>query len=598
MRSSRKQAKVRLSWHIPALLVALAVALASGPARAAEPFENLMPDGCFVCVTIRSVPDIIGPVKASPQFRLFSEPAMKPLLDEMAGRLEEMRAGMSEVLGVAPEDALAMLGGQVCVGILPRGDRDNHFLLLADVTGNPELAGTVVQHFLQYERDQGTYNIVEEDFRGHTVYHIQPIVEEKVEGAAGDDAAQGGGDEMPWNQQPAKRVENPGFVTISDGVLAFASSPDRTLLERFLVLQGGETLPNVGASDRYRRVQPFLGDAPDAAVFVDIRKAVEAAAKGADEALEASAPLALGLGLHLAPDGMAMQGLLLAPQPRSGIMRAFTPQGGTVMPPPCADADGAMIAGAHFSVPVLWEEITAALQRDDPETFMTLQQSLANAPVDVENNVIKALGHRCFVYVPGPSGSEDESMGTPIALMADLVDADAFRTAWKQLLMSVPPMLQVETIDFMGVEIQQFSFAMQTPNANVRLPQPCFAVMADKLLFASGLDVAKGIIKNDARQASPLLDQQGFRQLLGRTMDNPDALVYVNGQAMGKLMKAQAERQAQMMKEMGMEQGEDNADQMPWDVVEKYSSDSILTARWTDEGLEIKAWSPGPAQAE
>ena len=109
--------------------------------------------------------------------------------------------------------------------------------------------------------------------------------------------------------------------------------------------------------------------------------------------------------------------------------------------------------------------------------------------------------------------------------------------------------------------------------------------------------MAKGIIQNNARQASPLLSDQDFQQLLGRTMDTPDVLVYLNGQAMSKLMKAQAERQAHMAREMGYEDGPD-PDEVPWDVLQKYSSDTMATAKWIDEGLEIKAWSPAPAQAE
>jgi len=593
MRNRKTPARAsRPDWRAAAVLVALAIGLAGGVARAAEPFENLMPDGCFVCVGVRSVPDLIDPVKASPQARLLSEPAMQPLLDELAEGLEEARAELNRVLGISPEELLGMLGEQICVGVLPRGDRDAHFLLLADVSGDPELAATVVQNILQHERDEGTYEIREEEFRGHTIYRIEPIPDE--DGA--DDELEGDVD-FPWDE-PEERIENPGFIALSDGVLALASSPDRTLLERHLVLRAGEALPTVGGSDNYRRVQPFMPETPDVVLFVDIQTALEAAGGEAAQAIGASAPLAFGLGLDLGLDGLAMQGLLLAPGPRTGFARAFMPQSGTVMPPSCVDADAAMLIGLHFSVPVLWEEIKATMQREAPEEYMKLEQGMKTMPVDVENDVINAFGSRWFVYMPASDGTEGEA-GTQTAVLADLRDSEAFATAWRQLLLVVPPIFQVETTEFMGVSIRQFKVNLGYPEGEGQMPQPCVAVMADKLLYASGLDMAKTIIRNDSRHASPLLGQEAFQQMLGRTMDDPDMLMHVNGLALGKMMKAQAERDASRWEEElgpGYADEEFGPDDIPWDVLEKYMTDTILTARWIDEGLRIKTWAPVPAQ--
>ncbi|NLW50044.1 MAG: hypothetical protein GXY85_04265 [Candidatus Brocadiaceae bacterium] len=573
MKTSRRSRRA-LAWS-----VALAAVLAVACVRAAEPFENLMPEGVIVCVAARDVPGSVESVKASPQWELWSEPGMEFFLGDVTEAIEDMRTELLGDLGVSPEELLAMLGGQVCVGVYPRGDGDAHFLLLADVSGSPETAARLVRELVRRERVSGEYDVTEEEFRGHTIHHVQPVEDETAE------------EEEPEWWEPEPRREYPGYLALSDNVLAKASSPDRSLLERHLVLRAGETaVPSVGRSDDYRRLQPHVGADADVVAFVDIRTAA-----GLEDGEGASVPPALGLGFDVDADGSeAVQGLLLMPRPRTGYVRAFIPEGGSVQVPAFADADGALIAALHFSMPVLWEEIVATMQRDAPEAYMNMQQGLQGLPFNLENDIINALGDRVFFYMASADAWEERSILMPMALVARLRDAAAFGTAWKQILAMVPPMFRVETVEFMGVEIQQFGMAMAEPG--MPMPRPCVAVTADKVVLASGLQVVRDIIRNDARSAGAVSETEDFRRLAGLTMEDPDAVVYANGQAMGRLVKGQVERQKQMMRDMGFDAEDDEMpDEMPWDLLDKYYTSSMLTARWTDDGLLIKARSLAPA---
>jgi len=604
------------------LTVALVLGLVCAPAArilaGPPPFEKLVPaEQVTVYVSVKSVPELLEKFRASPRFKLLSEPEMQKFVDKLTELLRKPREEMARTLGTDPKELEKMLGGQVCLAVLPRGDRDAHWLLLADVSRDPQMAENVVQSILKHEREGGKYAIKEDSFHGRTIYQVEPIEEEKPKQEAapqqvrpvpqpGEEAG-----EEEWEAEmppfePEQRKENPGFITVSEGILALASSPDRSLLEKHLVLREGGDIPSLAGTEVYGRLESHMGEDRDAAILVDLLALAREEEEETPFMPDLSGFLgdvkALGLGLSMRADGLSCQGLMWAPGPRKGLLKAFAPQGGGVMPPAYVEKEVGLYAGLHFSVPVMWEELKAFLQSQWPQMYPMIEQQLQTLPVDFENDMVKAFGSRWFFYMPA-LGTAKEPAKAQVAFCGDLRNSTAFSQAFQQLMASPDYQGSVEKVDFMGVTLYQFGaptgFEMEEPTG----PAACMAIMADKLLFATSLDLAKSVISNDKREVSPLVREAEFRQLLGHTMEDPDAILFVDGRVVGRWVRQAVEEQrkeARAFRERfpgpaGEAPEPEELPEMPsWDVLEKYQTASILTAKWVEDGLLIKAWSPHP----
>jgi hypothetical protein len=584
---------------------------------AGEPFENLMPEGTFFFVGVRSVPELIEKVKNAPGYKLFSEPEMQPFMDQLREAFEEPKAELARATGTDPEELRRALGGQACIGMLPpQGDEKANVLLLADVTGDPDLAETalsgLIDHLRQERADEVT--IKEETYRGHTIYHLEPVIEEEPEEEPADDwddeSEDDWGDDWAMDE-PDNGPPNPGFLTLSGGILAIAVGPERMLLEKHLVLREGGDLPSLDDAEGYRQLASYLGEEPDLVLYGDLQAFTEDMSVFGPGGLGtggAGQVGPFGYGVTMQEDGVAGQGFLAARAPRQGLLKATVPQAGSVMPPGYVDEEVAAFGGVHFSIPVFYAELMAMLEREAPQQHMAAQQWFELQTIDIENDIIKAFGSRAFIYMPAGAG---ESAEPSIAVALDLSNSGAFSNAWGQLLASMPPFFQYDTVDFMGVTVYQFrpAMGMGMEGEELQTPQPCIAIMEDKLLYASDLETAKSVIRNDQRDVSPLLGQEEFQRLLSRTMEDPDGILFLDGRIIGRWIAEAFEEQRMAAEDLmgefepppgmeGMTPELTMPDMPPWKLMEKYQTPTLLTTKWTDEGLLMKSWAPHAALEE
>ncbi|MHC5035044.1 MAG: hypothetical protein ACYTFZ_08415, partial [Planctomycetota bacterium] len=504
-KSARLRSRIRRAAVLAACMVSAVVCTCA--LGAVEPFENLMPEGTFFFVSMRSVPELIEKVKNAPGYKLFSEPEMQPFMDQLREAFEKPKGELARATGTVPEELQRILGGQACLGMLPPGDAEEPcVLLLVDVTGDPALAeaalSNLIDHLRRERADEVT--IQEETYRGHTVYHLEPVIEEEPEEEPADDWEDDWDDESEddWGEdwtmdEPDDGGKNPGFLTLSGGILALSVGPDRTLLEKHLVLREGGDLPALDDAEGYRQLTPYLGEGPDLVLYGDFQAFAEDISvfgPGGPGSGGAGQVGPFGYGVTMQEDGVAGQGFLAAPAPRQGLLKATVPQAGSVMPPGYVDQEVAAFGGIHFSIPVFYAELMAMLEREAPQQHMLIRQQLESQTIDIENDIINAFGSRAFIYVPAGAG---ESAEPSVAMALDLSNSAAFSNAWGQLLVTMPPFLQYDTVDFMGVTVYQFRVAMGMgmEGEEPETPQPCVAIMEDKLLYASDLETAKSVIR-------------------------------------------------------------------------------------------------------
>ncbi|MHC4789436.1 MAG: hypothetical protein ACYS8K_09585, partial [Planctomycetota bacterium] len=600
MRGRSCPRKPKGSKRATVLVAGLALVLVGGRALAASgAFEELMPAAPFLYVAVHNFPELREKIKALPQYKLLSEPEMQQYKAKIEEALQEPKSTLAQAMGHDPAELAKTLGGQICLGMLPpeQGEKAS-VLMLADVTGDPALAASSLENLITYLRRERAdrVKVTESDFRGHTVYQFEHVPQAEAPEQGTQSAPRQGGPP----QDEVRR--NPAYIALSDGILALSVGPDSSFLEKHLVLRGGGEVPAMAEVASFKRLQGPMGAERDLTLYADF-KAFTSEGSVLQPDIDATAGSgevgSFGLGVAFREEGVAGQGLLVAPAPRGGLLRALVPQHGDVMPPAFVDEEVGAFAGLHFSIPILYEEVMARLQRDRPQQYMAVQQVLQRYPVDIENSIIGALGNRWFLYMPADSAADESTPSA--ALSVDLEDSAAFAGAWGQLLMQLPASMQYETIDFMGQGIYQF----MAPPGPQQPPQPgpCLTILPDKVVYTTDIEMAKAVIRDDRRASSPLLTSSDFQQMLTRTMDGPHGILLVDGRVMARWWARAAEEQiaaagtlAQgLQPPPGMEGLSPEAlleHLPPWELMEKYESPSLLTVGWTDEGLLVQSWSP------
>ncbi len=598
---SRPIRRVRRARKGAAAALALAAVAICGAALAAPaPLQELVPEGPIAFVGLRDAPAFFEKVRSHPRYQLFCEPELKEFVDGFAEGMREPREELARALGMDPKELEKMLGGQLCVAVLPRGDRDAHFLLLADVSGEPELARSALDNLLEHERTEGQYLVKEESFRGYQIHVVEPIEEAEPPappgaGAGGgpppDGLAEEGFEEREHHPlQEAERIENPGFLNLSEGILAVASSPDRELIEKYLVLREGGDLPSLSRTESFRRLGPYLGEEPDLVAFFDVGSGLRGGMEGvAQFGLEKAGGLAMGL--TIGGKGIATQGLLLAPAPRQGVLRAFPAEGPSVLPPPYVAERVGAYGAVRFHMGTFWQEIMASMQRENPQVHAMIRQQIMTMPVDVENDVIGALGSRWFLYVPPPQ----EARQVDNVVSVELERPEAFAAAWQQIVATLPPQAQMRTLEFMGFTVYQSGPEGPQGEPGEGGPASCLAILGDKVVHATDLDLLKTIIKDDQREVSPLRAEAEFRRLMDNVMEQPDAMLMIDARMLMRWARSAMEAQRRMVTmQMGPEAAAELPEPPPWAVLEKYQTRAVIAARWNEDGLRIRAYLPDP----
>jgi hypothetical protein len=99
-----------------------ALFLAATPSRAATPGEKTLPANTAFFFKIENAASLREAVSGSQIGQIIADPALKPIKDEVKGKLEEANKGLKEKLGVTIEQLLELPQGQVFVAAIPKDD--------------------------------------------------------------------------------------------------------------------------------------------------------------------------------------------------------------------------------------------------------------------------------------------------------------------------------------------------------------------------------------------------------------------------------------------------------------------------------------------
>jgi len=286
--------------------------------------------------------------------------------------------------------------------------------------------------------------------------------------------------------------------------------------------------------------------------------------------------------------GISGRFFVLIPAPRTGILKAVAPTGrSNVKPPAFVGEDAAVYAGVYFDVPTLWEEIKSAIKQFSPQLYDQMMQGIndPNAPVQIERDLIQTVGSHWFLYVPKEVVSANPPREINLIVAAELKDSQRLEKTLQTLLATAPPDAGFSTVDFMGRTIYQ-SPPLPIPLGQDMAPLALCWVFADgRFILATSQAMAKLAVRDGQRAESPLLEKDEFRSTLQQMISHPDAMFYADQRYIGEwiwklLSKALEGQQIRLPS---------------YETLRKYLSVTTSTAKWTEDGLEMKSWNPHPA---
>jgi len=292
------------------------------------------------------------------------------------------------------------------------------------------------------------------------------------------------------------------------------------------------------------------------------------------------------MGVRILEDGVRSEGLLMAPAPRQGILKAFGATSADLTPPAFVGENAAMYSAGSLDAPAIWTELLNAVQRLNPMLHQMLLMQLNNPQVGINfrTDVIDALGNRWFTYEPGDAGAANRPRLLNRVVVIDLKNASAMEGAFLKF-MAMQGRGQPEKEQYEGHTIYTLPQAQATPAPGTPQIERVVAFMDDRMIVATNLALTKDLIRDAGRRRSPLLGNRDYAEALKRVLADPDIITYTDERKAAQFQWNQAAQAAAMT--MGL--------QLPsWESISKYSSVSVQTWKWTADGLRMKTWKPFP----
>jgi len=619
MRTKPSNKRMRPLFALAGLALSLNAALA-----AVRPFDELVPADAVFFMSLRNYPALAEKYRQTPFFRLLKEPEVNGLLQAARDAISKKLDEATGVSGVEIRDVPKMLSGELALASdNMQWGRGGNLLMLIDVSKNRDLAQSLIEKAIAFGEREGA-EVTKEQFRGQQIYRLKAKPGAvSLESGSRDAPESHGLKEEPGQSQEVDPWEGRAInvsVALGGEILAICAGTDGSLLEKHLILRAGGDVPSLADSELYPQTKDFLDMEADILTYGDYTQALKGTAEPPAERLPfftLSEPWknelgfrdfkAAASGVLLTEEGTYSRAAYLAPAPRRGIVRALVPGRARPAPPSFVDADAVFYCGFYLDVPCLWSEVMAIMQRQSPQGYEQLRQRLQDpdAPMNLEADVINALGSNWYIYVPKEPITANPPRMLNFALTAELNDSVAIEKAFQNLI-AAGGTQAMSTIDYMGKTIYSAPQAVpltyivpmllfggmmpatppQGQPGDMVMFQPSFVFFEDKVVLAMSQAMAKACIRGDARAQSPLLDRLDVDRALQHLAKNPDGLMFFDLKIVGRwiwglLDKVRRARPGASIPELPR-----------YEMIQKYLSSGIGVYKWSEQGVTLETWSP------
>ena len=577
----------QLPSHNPGVLVSIlmfALAVHCPGAAQSDRLPRRMPDSL---PTLISVPDYPGLIRKLAESPLAAAPDGSPgrrLLDAARDALHPRLRAFFKAAGMTPERLAALKPGAAALGLRLAGDGNQHLrgLLLLDARESRREARSLLE---DARRTAGSLEWLS--------------VEERVLADRRVDCftVSGGDAEGP--------VPGRFYALLDQGTLAVVGDTDDQFIKSYLRQYEPDSTKTLGGSELYRETTDYLDERGDVMVFTGrggsnpdgprtrwLRRMGLMDVRGSARAI------------RLGEEGIHTRSVHLLPRPRRGLMKALTT--GTSRPEPAGyvSGDPVFYGGLRFDPATLWTEVMSALEDFAPSTADSVRERVKSGilPVNLERDLLGALGSNWQLYVPKPAVGEGMPRMIHAALAVELDHPGEMRKALEAWLQPGSGDRGVTKIHHVGATIYSMDTEVPLGMLPVSMPslqpeedggggrpmravRPSVSLLEDRVVLASSLELAKKVAEQSRRGASPLMERPAVQDMLSRLMPDRDGLLIADAREVGAGLWAYA--RGLVRRHSGGE-----VSLPPFSTMQGHLGMAAAAIRWSDRGAAIETWLP------
>lgn len=619
-----------------AAVVAALFCTAALLSAAVPPAENLLPSDTLGFFTVPDCNALRAASKVSPQLMFWNDPAMKPFHDKFMNKLsDQYTAPLEKELGLNVADFADLLQGQFTIAITLNGSNLHDdivpgFVLLLDAKSKSDQLKTNLVALTKKMTDDGR-TIRTEKIRG-IPFTVVTLSTNELAGIFGPPKNIS---EIGKEQKPAQPVDI--YFAQVDSLLIAANSSK--ILEAVTAHLSGGSLPAlvddpVFAADKvsqFRETPTYYGWFNSKLFFNQLASMPEDSDSDPNGMMpKFSADKILGVtglrginsisfAVREAREGSTATFHISAPaQDRSGILKMLTLSVKDSAPPAFVPADVMKFSRIRLDGKQAWDELLKIAAGISPQALGTINAGIdmANATAqqkdpsfDLRKNLFGNLGDDIISYGKAPAGDTAEDLkNAPGIVLIATPNPDQMIQAVKVVAGMVSPQdpATASTRDYHGHKIFPIALRPQRAPGGKTIPQPPLLLSSASGYLAITTDEGsmEEFLRSGDGNAKPLRENPAVA----------DAAAHIGGMNTG-LFSYQNAREAMRISFKQIQNATDSDPAMKmmppamhdwvdftllpdFDTVSKYFSISVFSAGATDDGLNVKVFSPRPPQLD
>jgi len=505
------------------LLAAAALATGLSPARAAAPPEKGLPDSTILFIKVADAAALRDALGQSQAGQLAGDPALKPLKDDVAAKLDDVSTKLKEKVGVTLGELATLPQGEVTLAVVAKADPKSPAALLisADAGKNAAKMAEVMDKATK-QAEQAGGKVSTETFKDLTLH---TIVSPKEKDADGD------------------KPPPPPLVWTNAGSV-YHIGTDVAVLKDFLGQSGSRT-DSLAANESYMAIQKKLGAESKACWFIDIARMIKlvissgAAANGGANAQQAEAILQITgvnnlkaaggtYNLNVGGYDSISKTYFLSPGPAQGLLKVFQMPKANLRPQAWVPAGVASYQSLSWDIDGAYNAINDLANMFNPGILGVLEQQLVGPdggdPVSFQKDIFGPLGDRLTVISDFKKPLKDDSQRVLFGVA--LEDPKAFQNTLNKAigLAKATPKKR----DFQGTTIYDFALP-ETPAANNGASNPfkgpiSVTIAKETLFVATEPALLEQVLRGSGQS---LADNPAFQAVAKEVPDQTSTLSYV-----------------------------------------------------------------------
>ncbi len=364
-----------------------AVSALATTGRAADP-EKALPDSTLFFFKVKNVAELRESFKQTSFGQLLADPAMKPLKEDAAAKVEESSKDIKAKLGVTIGELLSLPQGAATFAIVSSKTDPKMpvaLLITADAGSNAAKMTEVMTKSTDQAK-QADAKVGTETFKGLTLHIVQSPKD---------------GDKP-----------NPPLVWTNAGTVFHIASDIEALKD--VISHADGRADSLASVEAFAKTKAKLGDAP-VSWFLDINKTVKLVVKTlqagqAGQNLDAMLQITGVNGLKAASGTFGFNSgaydsvskvYFLAPAPTLGVLKLFMMPPTSLRPEPWVPANVASYYTLSWDLDGAYNALNDLVNQFQPGMLQVLQQQLVGPnggdPLDLQKDIFGPLGNRLTV---------------------------------------------------------------------------------------------------------------------------------------------------------------------------------------------------------